>query len=836
MFKGERERKMPKQQRSQGKGKPKLKDRGFGQALIKNRVKTIKSRFDNPSDGKKQLISDLDSGGGLDEYLREVELEDADVEVLHVHNHDAILIEPSQRKATIQTLTNRDFEMEQLSIPRKPVWTKEMTPEEVDRNEKDRFLQWRRDIAAAEEKSEQLGLQKKVTPFEKNLEVWRQLWRVVERCDMAIQIVDARNPLLYYTNDLMKYAAEHSPPKPVMLIINKADFLTDYQRSTWAETFESMGIRFVYYSAKIEQSKLDTFADENEIMASEDYDEADIEALANDLSEGWKDKYGTYEGVMNAEHNISEHVEQEGVDGIAAVGKKGQGEEDDDDDDDQSKESYDDYDSEEDGEEDYEEYEEKGKINNDSMTAVCQEEEETERVGEENSEGDSEEEEEETVWGNQTTTIKVKKSILKNNINAVPYKNSYERTRRICRVLTRKELILLMSLLPHKLELAPQIRHQGRICIGLLGYPNVGKSSVINTIMGVSKKIHGTARVAVSSTPGRTKHFQTLMVNEALMLCDCPGLVFPSFMRSHEEMICAGILPINNMRNAEGPANVIASRVQAHLLEATYGMQIKKQLDFTDNPDRPPTGSEILCAYAAVKGYITSGTGRWDEFRSCKELLKDFNNGRVLFVAEPPRKIAEGDTPIDSRRWLADTEKTMMKDEKIVERIAKLKIKEVEASNSRNEDDSGDGIVFGDGQYDDYVYGDEDGDFNFEDGEDNIIYSESGIDVEAGAQSSGVVEFTTQGLIKREHKRGKHWGKKNKKLRDKNPYGDEFGNTTKNISAFSTNRGLLTGNMGRVSNKPKRHDPSQAYGTNYTRPQYPFQHQLSQPKKNSTEL
>ena len=56
-----------------------------------------------------------------------------------------------------------------------------MTPEEVDRNEKDRILQWRRDIAAAEENSERMGLQKKVTPFEKNLEVWRQLWRVVER-------------------------------------------------------------------------------------------------------------------------------------------------------------------------------------------------------------------------------------------------------------------------------------------------------------------------------------------------------------------------------------------------------------------------------------------------------------------------------------------------------------------------------------------------------------------------------------------------------------------------------------------------------------------------------
>ena len=38
---------------------------------------------------------------------------------------------------------------------------------------------------------------KRTTPFEKNIEVWRQLWRVLERSDMLLQIVDARNTLLY---------------------------------------------------------------------------------------------------------------------------------------------------------------------------------------------------------------------------------------------------------------------------------------------------------------------------------------------------------------------------------------------------------------------------------------------------------------------------------------------------------------------------------------------------------------------------------------------------------------------------------------------------------------
>lgn len=68
-----------------------------------------------------------------------------------------------------------------------------MTADDIDRQEKDAFLEWRREIAAMELAN---GV-RKVTPFEKNLQVWRQLWRVIERSDFAVQIVDARNPLLF---------------------------------------------------------------------------------------------------------------------------------------------------------------------------------------------------------------------------------------------------------------------------------------------------------------------------------------------------------------------------------------------------------------------------------------------------------------------------------------------------------------------------------------------------------------------------------------------------------------------------------------------------------------
>ena len=69
-----------------------------------------------------------------------------------------------------------------LKIPRRPEWTTGMTGEEVSRNENTAFLEWRRDIANVEEGSVNLA----ITPFEKNIEVWKQLWRVIEKSDLLL--------------------------------------------------------------------------------------------------------------------------------------------------------------------------------------------------------------------------------------------------------------------------------------------------------------------------------------------------------------------------------------------------------------------------------------------------------------------------------------------------------------------------------------------------------------------------------------------------------------------------------------------------------------------------
>ena len=84
-----------------------------------------------------------------------------------------------------------------LTIPRRPPWTKATTAEELQQAERLSFVAWRRGLADLEEKQNVM-----MTPYERNIEFWRQLWRVMEKSDVLVQIVDARNPLLFLCPDI----------------------------------------------------------------------------------------------------------------------------------------------------------------------------------------------------------------------------------------------------------------------------------------------------------------------------------------------------------------------------------------------------------------------------------------------------------------------------------------------------------------------------------------------------------------------------------------------------------------------------------------------------------
>lgn len=74
-----------------------------------------------------------------------------------------------------------------------------------------------------------------------------------------------------------------------------------------------------------------------------------------------------------------------------------------------------------------------------------------------------------------------------------------------------------------------------------VGFPNTGKSSTINGIFN-SKK------VKVSKTPGKTKHLQSLYINDTKIVFDTPGLVFPC---DKNILLLFGIINIDTAMNVK---------------------------------------------------------------------------------------------------------------------------------------------------------------------------------------------------------------------------------------------------------------------------------------------
>ena len=189
--------------------------------------------------------------GALDEFLSTAELAGTDfraekmnnVKIIHTDQKNPYLLSAAEERSAVRKQSaNRN----RLTVPRRPHWDENTTAAELDAREKASLLDWRRGLAELQETDDLL-----MTPFERNLEVWRQLWRVIERSDLVVQIVDARHPLLFRCEDLERYVKEVDKRKNNLLLVNKADMMTLKQREAWADYLEGAGISYKFFSASL---------------------------------------------------------------------------------------------------------------------------------------------------------------------------------------------------------------------------------------------------------------------------------------------------------------------------------------------------------------------------------------------------------------------------------------------------------------------------------------------------------------------------------------------------------------------------------------------------------
>ncbi|XP_023649917.1 guanine nucleotide-binding protein-like 1 isoform X1 [Paramormyrops kingsleyae] len=170
-----------------------------------------------------------------------------------------------------------------------------------------------------------------------------------------------------------------------------------------------------------------------------------------------------------------------------------------------------------------------------------------------------------------------------------------------------------------------ELYKDGVFTLGCIGFPNVGKSSVLNGLVG--RKV-----VSVSRTPGHTKYFQTYYLTPTVKLCDCPGLVFPSLV-TKQLQILAGIYPVAQLQEPYSSVGYLCERTPFHsVLKLKHPNQEGGDLGGEDQW----TAWDVCEAWAERRGYKTAKAARNDVYRAANSLLRLAIDGRISLCLTPP--------------------------------------------------------------------------------------------------------------------------------------------------------------------------------------------------------
>uniref|UniRef100_A0A8C5LP57 Nucleolar GTP-binding protein 2 n=1 Tax=Leptobrachium leishanense TaxID=445787 RepID=A0A8C5LP57_9ANUR len=166
-----------------------------------------------------------------------------------------------------------------------------------------------------------------------------------------------------------------------------------------------------------------------------------------------------------------------------------------------------------------------------------------------------------------------------------------------------------------------------QICVGFIGYPNVGKSSVINTLR--SKKVCNVAPIA-----GETKVWQYITLMRRIFLIDCPGVVYPSG-DSETDVVLKGVVQVEKIKNPEDHISTVLERAKPEYISKTY------RIESWENAE------DFLEKLAFRTGKLLKG-GEPDCQTVSKMVLNDWQRGRIPYFVKPPNAEPDSQTPRSS--------------------------------------------------------------------------------------------------------------------------------------------------------------------------------------------
>ena len=153
------------------------------------------------------------------------------------------------------------------------------------------------------------------------------------------------------------------------------------------------------------------------------------------------------------------------------------------------------------------------------------------------------------------------------------------------------------------------------IKVGVVGVPNVGKSTLINKLAG--RKV-----ASVGNKPGVTKQVNWLKTNCGLLLLDTPGILWPKIEDNEEALNLASTATIKteilNMTDIGGYLVSFLKNYYPHILEERYKIEVSKD------------PNEVFVSIAKKIGAMSNGETDYEKVSL--RLYNDVVSGKIKGV------------------------------------------------------------------------------------------------------------------------------------------------------------------------------------------------------------
>ena len=174
------------------------------------------------------------------------------------------------------------------------------------------------------------------------------------------------------------------------------------------------------------------------------------------------------------------------------------------------------------------------------------------------------------------------------------------------------------SSLSDKLEKYKNSGMEGRkIRAMVIGIPNVGKSTLINSLAGAKK-------AKAENMPGVTLRKQWVPTSSGLDLLDMPGVLWPKFQ---DEEVGRNLAFTGAIKDTVLDTEELAMYLAKKLLE-TAPDKLFARYKFTEEECAPLDSYDLLSLIGKKRGFLMSG-GEIDLQRTAKMLLNEFRSAEI---------------------------------------------------------------------------------------------------------------------------------------------------------------------------------------------------------------